>query len=194
MKSSEINKQFDESQWGYGKNPNTESVNSQAIKPKPGQKVAFYARFANPPVDVPLIRKTAIYCRTASTHPNDFGAILLQRDKLRTFANQHGYSICEEYMDDGFSGLNFERPAFQKLVADIESGLIGTVIVTDSSRISRNWLDFANWLERCKRKETSVKFVSALDDTGMQHSLCKDIQDGFAQILKKHTLTKLILE
>lgn len=87
----------------------------------------------------PKTGKAAIYCRTASKHPNDFMAILFQRDKVRAFALQQGYNVCEEYWDDGYSGNDLQRPSFLKMMDDISSGKVDTVIVNSADRIARNY-------------------------------------------------------
>ena len=51
------------------------------------------------------------------------------------------------YIDDGFSGANFQRPGFQSMLADIEAGLVGTVIVKDMSRLGRNYLQVGMYTE-----------------------------------------------
>ena len=50
---------------------------------------------------------------------------------MESYAKQHGFTSLKWYTDDGFSGANFDRPDFQKMLADIEAGKIGTVIVKD---------------------------------------------------------------
>lgn len=137
---------------------------NQAIEPKHGQKVAFYARFANLPPDLEMDTRlkpcrAAIYCRTASTHPNDFLTIGIQRDKVRDFALRQGYEVCAEYRDDGFVGNNLDRPAFIQMQADINSGKINTVIVYSINRIARDYF----LLEKCLRdfKSQGIKVIAA---------------------------------
>ena len=54
------------------------------------------------------------------------------------YANQNGWKIVEVYVDDGFSGVNFNRPGFQRMVSDIESGKIDIVITKDLLRLGRD--------------------------------------------------------
>ncbi|MCL2616163.1 MAG: recombinase family protein [Defluviitaleaceae bacterium] len=103
------------------------------------RKAALYCRLANEP---PLLEsqgsKVAIYCRVASTHHSDAGAIDIQLVKLRDFAVQQGFGKCREYLDNGYSGNNLNRPAFSKMEADINSGKVDTVIVRCIDRIARD--------------------------------------------------------
>lgn len=63
-----------------------------------------------------------------------------QRLLLRNYARQQAFEIKEEYVDDGYSGTKYDRPAFGKMLADIESGLINLVLVKDLSRLGRNYI------------------------------------------------------
>ena len=63
-----------------------------------------------------------------------------QRLMLREYAKRKGFLIVGEYVDDGYSGTNYERPAFERLRQDIESGKINMVITKDLSRLGRNYI------------------------------------------------------
>ena len=60
---------------------------------------------------------------------------------------QNGFTNLRWYTDDGFSGANFQRPGFQAMLADIEAGKVGTVIVKDMSRLGRNYLQVGFYTE-----------------------------------------------
>ena len=68
---------------------------------------------------------------------------------------------CKEYKDKGYSGKNTERPQFQQLMRDIESGLVRKVVVYKLDRISRSILDFANMMELFQ--QYNVEFVSSTE-------------------------------
>ena len=53
----------------------------------------------------------------------------------------HGFKIYDVYVDDGYSGLNFNRPGFQRMIQDIQSGKINLVITKDLSRLGRNYIE-----------------------------------------------------
>ena len=66
-------------------------------------------------------------------------SITTQRTIVREYCEQHGIILVEEYTDDGYTGRNFNRPGFQAMLAEIEAGKVGTVIVKDMSRFGRNY-------------------------------------------------------
>jgi len=105
---------------------------------------------------------TALYCRTAQY--SDIGIEAQQRN-LRSYAKKHGYTDLVLYTDNGVSGLTFDRPAFNKLQADIEAGLIGTVIVKSCSRIGRNAIEVTQWIR--KMTEMGVDIISLDNPTGL---------------------------
>lgn len=85
----------------------------------------------------------AVYCRTA--RPDDY-AISEQKDRLTRLANAKGYDNIKYYQDNGYSGLNFERPAFLQMCEDIKAGNIQCLLVYDISRIGRNFRPVSKWL------------------------------------------------
>ena len=128
---------------------------SQAPMPTPGQKVMVLMREGNTyhaelkKMPEPKTGKTAIYCRTASTHLNDFQAISHQRDKVRAFAYKHGHDIFKIYTDDGYSGNEIgNRPAFAEMEADMAIGEIDTIIVSCVDRIARDHFIREDWLHQ----------------------------------------------
>ena len=76
---------------------------------------------------------TALYSRLSHEDElqGESNSILNRKLLLESYAKQHGFTSLKWYTDDGFSGANFDRPDFQKILADIEAGKIGTVIVKD---------------------------------------------------------------
>ena len=95
----------------------------------------------------------AIYCRTA--HPDDF-SIFEQRDRLTRLANARGYDNLVYYQDNGYSGLNFERPAFLQMSEDIQVGSIQCILVYGISRIGRDFLSVNKWLAELRLTGTTV--------------------------------------
>ena len=75
----------------------------------------------------------ALYCRLSRDDENegDSNSISNQKRILETYAKQNGFTNLCWYTDDGYSGANFQRPGFQAMLADIEAGKVGTVIVKD---------------------------------------------------------------
>ena len=101
--------------------------------------------------------RVALYCRVAH---EDNEAIKNQEKILRQFAVENSYNNISIYADNGFNGLNFNRPAFIRLNEDISAGLIEAVIVKDMSRISRNYLEAPEWINNIRGKGVSFKSVS----------------------------------
>lgn len=71
-----------------------------------------------------------------------------QKDLISDYATQRGFRIVEEYCDDGYSGTNFERPAFQRMMEDVKKKKINCIIVKDLSRLGRNYIETGKYLER----------------------------------------------
>ena len=80
---------------------------------------------------------TALYPRLSHEDElqGESNSISNQKRILETYAKQNGFSNLRWYTDDGYSGANFQRPGFQAMLADIEAGKVGTVIVKDMSRL-----------------------------------------------------------
>jgi len=82
----------------------------------------------------------AVYCRLSRDDGGDSesNSIVTQRQMLRRYAKEQGFSVFDEYVDDGISGTTFERPDFKRMIRDIEDGKIGIVLCKDLSRLGRN--------------------------------------------------------
>jgi len=86
---------------------------------------------------LPEDRITALYCRF-SVNDEKSNSINNQKALLQDYADERGYTNRAFYVDDGASGTNFIREAFENLIIDIERGLVGRVVVKDASRFGRN--------------------------------------------------------
>ena len=88
------------------------------------------------------IYNTALYLRLSRDDElqGESGSIQTQRMMLRQYAAEHGLTVVDEYIDDGWSGTNFERPSFQRMIDDIEDGKINCVVTKDLSRLGRNYI------------------------------------------------------
>lgn len=87
--------------------------------------------------------RTAIYCRLSrdDEQSGESMSIENQRSMLTRYAKENGLEIVEWYIDDGWSGTNFDRPDFQRMKSDIEDGKIDVVLVKDLSRLGRNQIE-----------------------------------------------------
>ena len=82
----------------------------------------------------------AVYCRLSRDDGGDAesNSIITQKQMLRRYAKEQGFTVYGEYVDDGISGTTFERPDFKRMIRDIEDGKIGIVLCKDLSRLGRN--------------------------------------------------------
>ena len=106
-------------------------------------------------------RITALYERLSRDDDNagDSNSIVNQKKYLESYAQQRGYTNCRHYTDDGWSGGNFERPAWKQLIANIEAGKVAHVIVKDMSRAGRDYLQTGFYTEVFFRQH-GVHFVA----------------------------------
>ena len=88
------------------------------------------------------VLKTALYCRFTKDDmvQGDSESIKTQKAMLTQYAKEQGFLVAEVYVDDGWSGLNFDRPSFNRMLDDIEAGKIDVVITKDLSRLGRDHL------------------------------------------------------
>ena len=95
------------------------------------------------------IYNTALYLRLSrdDEQQGDSGSIQTQRMMLRDYAQTHGLNVVSEYVDDGWSGTNYDRPGFQKMIDDIEDGKINCVVTKDLSRLGRNYIMTGQYTE-----------------------------------------------
>ena len=107
---------------------------------------------------------TALYCRLSleDGRDNESMSISNQRAMLRDYAENIGLHNYEYYIDDGFTGRNVNRPAFQKMVADIEEGRVGCVITKDLSRLSRNYIEAGSYIEVFFPRH-NVRYIAVTD-------------------------------
>lgn len=95
------------------------------------------------------ILRTALYCRLSKDDmlQGDSESIKTQKAMLTQYAKEHGFMVVEVYVDDGYSGLNFDRPDFNRMLDDIEAGKIDVVITKDLSRLGRDHLKVGHFTE-----------------------------------------------
>ena len=92
---------------------------------------------------------TALYARLSVDDANDgdSNSIVHQKEMLERYCKDNGYTNYKFYVDDGFSGTNFERPDFKRMIADVEAGKVKRVIVKDLSRFGRDYLQVGMFTE-----------------------------------------------
>ena len=107
--------------------------------------------------------RAGIYMRLSKDDGlGESASISTQRSILKRYAEDNGIIIKDEYADDGYSGTDFERPQFKRLVEDIDGGVINMVIVKDLSRLGRNSARTSDYIDEYFPKKR-VRFVSVTD-------------------------------
>ena len=88
------------------------------------------------------VRITALYCRLSRDDEYSGNSMSIQTQKamLDLYAKEQGFTNCMYFVDDGFSGTNYNRPDFQRLLSMVEEGKVGVIIVKDLSRLGRDYL------------------------------------------------------
>ena len=96
-----------------------------------------------------IYKITALYCRLSRDDESqgDSNSIKNQKTILQKYADDNGFTNTEFFVDDGYSGTNFDRPDWQRLIAQTEEGNISTIIVKDMSRLGRDYLKVGYYTE-----------------------------------------------
>lgn len=113
-----------------------------------------------------LENKTAGYLRLSREDGDklESDSIKNQRELIKEYVGQHtGIHYVDEYVDDGYSGTSYERPAFQRLIEDIKKGKINCIVVKDLSRLGRNYIETGRYLEKIFPL-LGTRFISILDN------------------------------
>ena len=120
-------------------------------------------------MNMPDIYDAALYLRLSKDDMEEGGAksesnsIANQRELLRSFVkSQPDIQIFDIYVDDGYSGGNFDRPEFKRMTTDIEAGKVNCVIVKDLSRFGREYIEAGRWIEKTY-PALNVRFISVTD-------------------------------
>lgn len=118
---------------------------------------------------------TALYCRLSQDDElkGESNSIVHQKEILSEYANKNGYSNCRFYVDDGISGTTFERDGFRAMLADIQNGLVGTVIVKDLSRFGRDYV-MSGYYTEIVFAQHDVEFISVTDNVNSKEGLGMD--------------------
>lgn len=93
--------------------------------------------------------KVGIYIRLSRDDGNiESDSIINQRSLLNQYIKENNYNLIDEYVDDGFTGTNFERPSFKRMIKDIESGKNNMIITKDMSRLGRDYIGTGELIEK----------------------------------------------
>ena len=128
-----------------------------------------------PNMNVALEEKiTALYCRLSRDDElqGDSNSIKNQKAILQKYAEDNGFRNTKFFVDDGFSGTNFDRPDLQKMIAEMDDGNVATIIVKDMSRLGRDYLKVGYYTE-VAFPEADVRFIAinnGVDSANQQDS------------------------
>ena len=95
-------------------------------------------------------------------YESDSESVINQKELLRSYVKNNNFNLCGEYVDDGYSGTNFDRPGFQKMLEDIKQKKINWVVVKDLSRFGRDHVMTGYYIETFF-PENNIRFISILE-------------------------------
>ena len=139
---------------------------------------------------------TALYCRLSVDDNGTEGesnSIKNQRDILGRYAKQHEYRSVEYYIDDGYSGTNFNRPDFQRMMSDVDEGKVKTIIVKDMSRLGRDYLK-VGYLTEFTFAEKDIHFIAINDNVDSENGSDNELipfKNVFNEWLARDTSKKI---
>ena len=119
---------------------------------------------------------TALYCRLScdDDQEGDSNSIKNQKILLKQYADEHGLRNIKFYVDDGYSGSNFDRPDFQRMIRDIDDGKVSTVIVKDMSRFGRDHV-IVGFYTTYYFVQADVRFIAVYDQVDSELNPDDDI-------------------
>ena len=137
---------------------------------------------------------TALYMRLSRDDENfgDSVSIETQRIVLQKFAQENGLIVYDEYVDDGWSGTNFERPAFQRMMDDVEAGKINCIVTKDLSRFGREHVIMDYYLEFVF-PEKQIRYIAVTEGEDTEKGLSDFVpfRNLFNEWLAKDTSRKV---
>lgn len=143
--------------------------------------------------------KVGLYLRLSKDDNNalESASIKNQRMFLLNYAKEHNFFVTKIYVDDGFSGTDFNRPDFQNMIKDIENGIINMVITKDLSRLGRDYIETGYYIEKYF-PTNKIRYIAVNDnidtyvDNSVDISAFKNvINDMYAKDISKKVITSL---
>ena len=112
----------------------------------------------------PNQKYTALYCRLSRDDnlEGDSNSIQNQKLILKKYADDNGFSNTRFFIDDGYSGANFNRPAFEEMMEEVENGNVAVIITKDLSRLGRNQLHTGLYIEEIF-PSNNVRYIAVND-------------------------------
>lgn len=137
---------------------------------------------------------TALYCRLSRDDENEgvSGSIKNQAEILQQYAAENSFKNTRLFIDDGFSGTTFNRPAFNEIMKLGEEGKIATLIVKDHSRLGRNRLVVGSLLEE-EFDRMGIRYIAIMDNIDTKNGISDlvPMQDWFNEWHAKNTSDKV---
>ena len=137
---------------------------------------------------------TALYCRLSQEDERLGGSLSIenQRMMLEKYAPDKGFPNIQFYIDDGYSGANFNRPDFKRMMTDIEAGKVGIVIVKDQSRLGRDYLQTGMLME-ITFPQYDIRFIAINDGVGSDNGISdfSGIKNYFNDFYARDTSKKI---
>lgn len=115
---------------------------------------------------------TALYMRLSRDDESygDSVSIETQRTILRKYAAENGLRVVDEYVDDGWSGTNFERPSFKRMMADVDTGKVNCIVTKDLSRFGREHVMMGYYLEFVF-PEKQIRYIAVTENEDTERGL-----------------------
>jgi len=107
----------------------------------------------------------ACYCRLSRDYVQDGTSVSIETQKkiLEDYCKSNDFNVFDFYCDDGFTGTNFERPNFKRMMSDLNNGAVNMVVVKDLSRLGRNYIETGRLIEETF-PENGIRFIAVGDD------------------------------
>jgi len=139
-------------------------------------------------------KMTALYCRLSQDdlQSGESGSIQNQKEILRKYADENHLFNTKFFIDDGFSGVSFEREGLQAMLKEVEAGRVGTVITKDLSRLGRNYLKTGELIEIIF-PEYDVRYIAINDsvDTAREDNEFTPLRNWFNEFYARDTSKKI---
>ena len=130
------------------------------------------------------MNRVAIYIRLSKEDLNGSTSesVVNQKSLLTKYVKDNNFVLFDIYIDDGYSGTNFDRPAFKKMIKDIESNLIDVVIVKDLSRLGRDYIKTGEYIEKWFPIH-NIRFIALLDGIDTLYDLSSNEMAPFKSVI-----------
>lgn len=142
----------------------------------------------------PQVPITALYCRLSRDDELQGESLSIENQKriLEIFAREQGLRNCKFYVDDGWSGANFDRPGFTEMMEGVERGEVRTVVTKDLSRLGRNYLQVGMYTEMIFPRK-GVRYIAINDgvDSAQGDSELSALKNLFNEWMVRDTSKKI---